>query len=113
GTASAVVPGGGPGCAADTDRKGPRRRGTRRDSGQERLELVHQLLDVAGEHRGAEVLEPLPEPRVDAAVPGAADRADRDELGARAVDGGHALEELLGAPFRSEERRVGHECGAR
>src|SRR5258706_617760 len=45
---------------------------------EEGLEFGNKLLDVAGQHRRAHVLEPLPEPRVDALLAAAADGADRD-----------------------------------
>ena len=53
--------------------------------GEEVLEFDDELADVAGQHRGAQVLEPLAEPRVDDLAAGAGDRADRDELHAGAV----------------------------
>ena len=56
---------------------------------------MHELADVAGEHRRAEVLEPLPEPRVDALLAGAVHRADRDELHPGAVHRLDAVEQRL------------------
>src|SRR6185437_5612186 len=92
-------------------------------SGEERLEFVDKLADVAGDHWRAEVFEALTEPRVDRAAAGAVHRPDRDELGPGAVDRGHVLEELLdpcfvevrdphpGGAARLGDLRLGHKHG--